>query len=240
MTCEEWSERIPWILNGSAEPESRRAFDAHVSGCEACSQAVRDAQFAALSYAQHPSPQLVIAYANKERIDPTISADFQQHLESCDSCNQEVVQVRLSAKQFRKKANPFKISWIATAASLLIGLALGMIVNRPAAVHKQIQTLDLISQDTRNSQIHQVQVSENAEYLLINLFPNQEAITWDAFVYDENGVLIRSYKQLSPLDDGAVSFMLTTNEFMSGEWTIQLKNGDITERFSCRWLNQSP
>ena len=63
MTCDEAIEHLPWLLNGTLEPEEQRQVREHLAGCAACSAALAETRAAGRIFAQHLPTESLVAYA---------------------------------------------------------------------------------------------------------------------------------------------------------------------------------
>jgi anti-sigma factor RsiW len=96
MNCDQTSEYLPWLLNGTLGAGERRAAEEHLRSCAACRQALADTRFAWEVFDQHlPSEQLV-AYAWG---DPGVDREeVEHHLGSCPRCAAELELVGISRR----------------------------------------------------------------------------------------------------------------------------------------------
>lgn len=96
MNCNDAIERLPWLLNGTLDPEERRQVMEHVTGCPACKAAFADTREAWSLFAQHIPVTDLIAYAAGE---PPAGIDrelLEEHLASCPQCAADLELVRTS------------------------------------------------------------------------------------------------------------------------------------------------
>jgi hypothetical protein len=99
MHCDEAIERLPWLLNGTLEPEEREQVRAHLAGCPACRQAWDDTRLAWEVFDQHLPPQVLLALASDQRAEGASGIDrglAERHLAECPRCAAEVEMVRAS------------------------------------------------------------------------------------------------------------------------------------------------
>ena len=96
MNCDQTSEYLPWLLNGTLDAEEQQAAEEHLRSCAACRQALADTRFAWEVFDQHlPSEQLV-AYAWG---DPGVDREeIERHLGSCPRCAAELELVGISRR----------------------------------------------------------------------------------------------------------------------------------------------
>ncbi len=133
MDCEQASERLPWLLNGTLEPEERRQVRAHVAGCEACRRALEETRFAWQVFDEHLPAEALTALAADEEpagIDRGFAA---RHLAECPQCAAELEMVRASRALLEnegvatlpvQRARPAREGWRGwRSAALAAGLA---------------------------------------------------------------------------------------------------------------------
>lgn len=95
MSCETALERLPWLLNGTLEPEERREVLEHLAGCERCRAALADTRFAWQVFAEHlPVADLIAAAAGEPTATP--HEIFESHLAECAQCTADLEAARSS------------------------------------------------------------------------------------------------------------------------------------------------
>lgn len=95
MSCETALERLPWLLNGTLEPEERREVMEHLAGCEGCRAALADTRFAWQVFAEHlPVADLIAAAAGEPTATPREL--FESHLAECPQCAADLETARSS------------------------------------------------------------------------------------------------------------------------------------------------
>jgi Putative zinc-finger len=96
MNCERSIELLPWLLNGTLDPEERRQVLEHVGGCASCRQALADTRLAWQIFDQHLPSEALVALAWGEApagVDPSVA---ELHLATCPECAAELELVRTS------------------------------------------------------------------------------------------------------------------------------------------------
>lgn len=98
MNCNEATERLPWLLNGTLGEDERRQVMAHLKDCAACRTALRETREAWRIYDQHIPAEDLVAHAWGEApvtVDPGL---LEEHLASCPRCAAELELVRMSRR----------------------------------------------------------------------------------------------------------------------------------------------
>lgn len=94
MSCKNVIELLPWLLNGSLEPEERQAVEEHLETCEACRRELAATREAAALYAAHPEPEALVSFAVGET-PPGVSAQVvEAHVAHCPECAHELAMIR--------------------------------------------------------------------------------------------------------------------------------------------------
>ena len=131
MSCDEVTERLPWLLNGSLEGDEREAVRAHLAACSRCARELEETRTAATVFAAH-LPSSTLVDLTWERPDEGIPPELvQRHLESCPQCAEDLALARESRRleagqsppRTSHRPRPRFAEWAASlAASLLLGL----------------------------------------------------------------------------------------------------------------------
>lgn len=98
MTCEHTTQLLPWLLNGTLEPQEREEVRQHLRTCEQCRQALSENQTAWRLFEEHLPTETLIALAYGEApvgLDP---ATVERHLASCSQCAAELELARMSRR----------------------------------------------------------------------------------------------------------------------------------------------
>jgi len=103
MNCEQVSERLPWWLNGTLDPEETRAVETHLEGCEGCRRDLADTKFAAALFSRHLPPGVLVDYGFGRPVAGIDAATIEEHLASCPRCATELELARESAWQARQE-----------------------------------------------------------------------------------------------------------------------------------------
>ena len=67
MDCDRTTERLPWLLNGSLDPEETAAVRRHLADCELCQKELSETRLAGQIFGAHLPTPAVVAYAFDER-----------------------------------------------------------------------------------------------------------------------------------------------------------------------------
>ncbi len=94
MDCQDTSELLPWLLNGTLDPAEEGEVREHLAGCADCRRGLTEAAFAWAVFDQHPEPQALVDLAfGRPAADPD---RLRTHLEACPRCAEELALVRRS------------------------------------------------------------------------------------------------------------------------------------------------
>jgi hypothetical protein len=113
MQCEQAVGLLPWLLNGSLEPDERRALEKHLGGCAACRKELEQTRRAAAVYGAHlPSAEIgALAWERPlSEVDPEIA---RRHLESCEGCAEGLRLARESRALEEGTGAPASAPWAA-------------------------------------------------------------------------------------------------------------------------------
>lgn len=94
FNCNDVTERLPWLLNGTLGDEEREAVREHLTQCASCRRALEDTRLAWETFDQHPPTEEIVALAWGE----TSNAALEEHLESCPRCTAELDLARMSRR----------------------------------------------------------------------------------------------------------------------------------------------
>src|SRR5688572_24470403 len=92
FNCDDATERLPWLLNGTLGDEEREAVREHLTQCASCRRALEDTRLAWETFDQHLPTEDIVALAWGE----TSNAALEEHLESCPRCTAELELARMS------------------------------------------------------------------------------------------------------------------------------------------------
>jgi hypothetical protein len=98
MNCDQATEFLPWLLNGTLEATERDEVRRHLATCESCRAALNDTREAWTLFAQHlPGDALVaLAYGELPKgIEPAVA---ERHLATCAECAAELELARTSRR----------------------------------------------------------------------------------------------------------------------------------------------
>ena len=89
-SCQDTTELLPWLLNGSLEGEERRAVCEHLAGCESCRGELAESSEAWQMFAQHVPSLALAEYAVGMAPSAPDRERIERHLALCPSCRQEL------------------------------------------------------------------------------------------------------------------------------------------------------
>lgn len=129
FNCDDATERLPWLLNGTLGDEEREAVREHLTQCASCRRALEDTRLAWETFDQHPPTEEIVALAWGE----TSNAALEEHLESCPRCTAELELARMSRHLEPKpepEPMPVPLPWRgwrnAALAASLVGAIVGL------------------------------------------------------------------------------------------------------------------
>lgn len=132
MDCQEVSERLPWLLNGSLSTSDAEALRTHLAGCPRCREEMEETRRAAEVFGAHLSTRAIVDLAWERPttdIDPEVA---RAHVETCPDCREELALAResrgLDAEEPRTPDRRARPAWYVLPATLAAGLALGFVV----------------------------------------------------------------------------------------------------------------
>jgi hypothetical protein len=128
LDCQQASERLPWLLNGTLEPAEAEAVRAHVDRCGVCQEEMDETRQAAAVFGAHLPPAALTDLA-WDRPAAGVDADVvKRHLDRCRDCSEELELARESRRLEaapdapRTRAAPGAARWW-RAPALAAGLA---------------------------------------------------------------------------------------------------------------------
>lgn len=98
MTCDETIVQLPWLLNGTLDPEEREQVQGHLATCPSCREALAETREAWRIFGQHLPAEDLVALAYGETptgVDPALA---ERHLASCPECAAELELARMSRR----------------------------------------------------------------------------------------------------------------------------------------------
>ena len=96
MNCDQATELLPWLLNGTLDPGDRDEVRRHLTGCGRCREALSHTQEAWRIFDQHLPAEALVALAYGEApadLDPALA---ERHLASCPQCAAELEMAGMS------------------------------------------------------------------------------------------------------------------------------------------------
>ena len=96
MNCDDVSELLPWLLNGSLESGEKDEVRRHLATCERCRAALGETREAWTTFDQHLPSEALVALAWGETPSGVDAAVAARHLESCPQCAAELELARMS------------------------------------------------------------------------------------------------------------------------------------------------
>jgi hypothetical protein len=148
LSCQEVTELLPWLLNGTLEAGEAEHVRAHLGSCTSCRHQLGETRWAAAVFGAHvPAQDLVaLAWDGPGDLEPA-----RRHVEGCPACAGELALIRQSrgleadadSRPVARPA-PFAVRYGSLAAALVVGFAAGllslrMIASRP--LEEQAQRL---------------------------------------------------------------------------------------------------
>jgi len=98
MNCENAIELLPWLLNGSLEPEEAAEARRHLEGCEACRQSWRETRQAWKVFSEHLPAEALVQLAYDEPLSGLDAGVAERQLGSCPQCAAELEMARMSRR----------------------------------------------------------------------------------------------------------------------------------------------
>jgi anti-sigma factor RsiW len=98
MNCDDVSEFLPWLLNGTLESKERDEVRRHLATCERCRAALEDTREAWTTFDQHLPAEALVALAYGETPSGIDAAVAERHLASCPQCAAELELARMSRR----------------------------------------------------------------------------------------------------------------------------------------------
>ncbi len=94
MICDRAAELLPWLLNGTLEPDVQRELVEHLRACPACRWDLAATRQAWDIHGAHVPIETLIAYSFGEELHGLTMAEVQSHLEACPACRTDLELVR--------------------------------------------------------------------------------------------------------------------------------------------------
>src|SRR4051794_5717493 len=98
MNCDDVSELLPWLLNGTLESEEEAEVRRHLATCERCRAALGDTREAWTTFDQHLPSEALVALAYGEAPSGVDAALADRHLASCPQCAAELELAGMSRR----------------------------------------------------------------------------------------------------------------------------------------------
>jgi putative zinc finger protein len=131
MDCDATSERLPWLLNGSLEPEEAQQVRAHLAACAQCRAEMEETRSAAALFAAHAPTAAILQMAWDRPMEGLEPALVRNHLDGCPACQEELALARESRRLesgrpeggTRRRSRAWPLMLPATlAAGLVVGV----------------------------------------------------------------------------------------------------------------------
>jgi hypothetical protein len=98
MTCDQAIELLPWLLNGTLEPQEREEVRQHLRTCERCREALPETQTAWRLFDEHLPTEALIALAYGEVPEGLDPSSAERHLAACSQCAADLELARMSRR----------------------------------------------------------------------------------------------------------------------------------------------
>lgn len=162
MNCESIAELVPWAANGSLSPDENSAVADHLASCAKCRLAFEDTKHILRSAQTHLPPDVLIEFAETQKLSTFDRKLFEDHLAVCSACTEQLDLVAGSFAEIEETQRPVVSAgasspgWLAgvwasarlwkyaaiTAALLLIFAVVGLFVLRQRSAGPNIAQLD--------------------------------------------------------------------------------------------------
>jgi Putative zinc-finger len=139
MTCEQATELLPWLVNGSLGPQQRAEARHHLESCEQCRNALGETRKAWKVFSEHLPASVLVALAYGEAPEGYDPGLAERHVASCPQCAADLELARMSrrlegedqilvfpqrgGRETRRESQPWRTA--ALAASLVGLIAVG-------------------------------------------------------------------------------------------------------------------
>jgi hypothetical protein len=135
MDCQEVSERLPWLLNGSLPASQAEDLRAHLARCEGCRLEMEETRRAAAVFDAHLPASAIVDLAWDRAVEGIPSGLARAHVEACSECADELGLARESRRrESEERDRPQRPSvrpgWFVLPATLAAGLVLGFLGGR--------------------------------------------------------------------------------------------------------------
>jgi len=98
VSCDEVTDRLPWLLNGSLEGDEREAVRAHLAACDRCGRELEETRQAMAVFDAHLPSAALVDLAWDRPVAGVPAPLAQRHLESCPQCAEELALLRESRR----------------------------------------------------------------------------------------------------------------------------------------------
>ena len=131
MDCDATSERLPWLLNGSLEPEEAQQVRGHLAACAHCRAEMEETRSAAVVFGAHVPTAAILQLAWDRPLEGLEPALVRAHLDDCAECREELTLARESRRLessqpeggTRRRSRAWPLMLPATlAAGLVVGV----------------------------------------------------------------------------------------------------------------------
>lgn len=242
LRCAVVEARLPWLLNGTLEPDERGDMLRHVQTCASCRRALAESHEVGLAADSHLPIDTLLDLADGLLLAVEDQRLAAAHLDTCDQCAEELraLSVGFVAPRVVVRGEPGAASlwrflaWTAALAAMLFGLGWwrasvdgrgeAMYARQPIA---NVTTVELRpTAPTRGSDAAIERLSFAADARLVSVILLPEAVASGPRSLDVVGPDGERLWQLDGLQleaDGAVSLLLPAAALQAGDHRLRLR-----------------
>ncbi len=243
--CAVVEERLPWLLNGTLDPEERADMLQHVRNCSSCRGALSASHETGMAADTHLPIDTLLDLAD----GLTLGSDDQRlaaaHLDACDQCAEELRALSagfvLPRVVQRPESGPAalwrSLALAAALAAVLFGLGWWQAssarrddvfsAGRPIANVAAVELRPTAPSRGAEIAVARLSLDPSVPVLSVTLLP--ELVVSGPRVLDvvgPDGRLIWQVDGLEPASDGAVSLLLPSASLQTGDHRLRLRSAD--------------
>lgn len=257
--CQQVLEFLPWHLNRTLDEAEERTVTEHLDSCDSCRREWRETIRAAWITERHVPARVLTDYAFGEEIEGFDRSVLERHLERCPSCREEVSLASRSAFP-REPASDTSghFGWwpVAVAASLILGLALGVLwrstdsPRRPGALRQRetssldpradVPLVELLPETTLRGETDRraPRVDTTSSPFVMFLVPLETpdlAERWTARLVDEDGDPIFELPSAVADTEGALTLLVSSSRLPRGKLSLIVEPTDTNAASGTRY-----